>query len=116
MESFHCPFCKTAIAGVGPAARAIVFNVATRQVVEKATGLRAGDVLVIVDSTIHPEDHAIHRCDDPRGRQVVKWFQHHATEAYSAINSAIRRSLDGSGENSAEVSTAKADGSPRHNR
>jgi hypothetical protein len=47
---------------------------------------------------------------------VVKWFQHHATEAYSAINSAIRRTLDGSGQSSAEVSTAKAEGSPRHNR
>ncbi|HVA63390.1 MAG TPA: hypothetical protein VNF74_06680, partial [Terriglobales bacterium] len=84
----------TAIVGVGPAARAFVFNVAVRQVVENAAALRAGDVLVIVDSTVHPEDHAIHRCDDPQGKQVVKWFQHHATEAYSAINSAIRRSLD----------------------
>jgi len=94
MEPFQCPFCKTAIVGVGPAARAFVFNVAVRQVVENAAALRAGDVLVIVDSTVHPEDHAIHRCDDPQGKQVVKWFQHHATEAYSAINSAIRRSLD----------------------
>jgi len=94
MDAFHCPFCNAPIAGVGPVARAFVFNVAVRQVVENAAGLRAGDVLVIVDSTIHPEDHAIHRCDDPRGKQVVRWFQHHATEAYSAINSAIRRSLD----------------------
>ncbi|MGH9482534.1 MAG: hypothetical protein ACRD1L_10645 [Terriglobales bacterium] len=94
MEAFHCPFCKSPIPGTGPAARAFVFNVAVRQVVDNAPGLRAGDVLVVVDSTVHPEDHAIHRCDDPRGEQVVKWFQHHATEAYSAINSAIRKSLD----------------------
>lgn len=93
MDTFHCPFCKAPIPGVGPAARAFVFNVAVRQVVEDATTLRAGDVLVVVASTAHPEDHSIHRCDDPTGRQVVKWFQHHATEAYSAINSAIRRSL-----------------------
>lgn len=94
METFQCPYCNSAIPGVGPAARAFVFNVAVRQVVENAPALRAGDVLVIVDSTVHPEDHAIHRCDDPQGRQVVKWFQHHATEAYSAINSAIRKSLN----------------------
>jgi hypothetical protein len=94
MEAFHCPFCGVAIPGAGPAARAFVFNVAVRQVVGHAANLRAGDVLVVVDSTVHPEDHAIHRCDDPKGRQVVKWFEHHATEAYSAINSAIRRSLD----------------------
>lgn len=94
MQAFHCPYCGFAIPGTGPAARAFVFNVAVRQVVENAATLRAGDVLVVVDSTVHPEDHAIHRCDDPKGKQVVKWFQHHATEAYSAINSAIRRSLD----------------------
>lgn len=94
MNAYHCPFCNSAIAGVSLGARAFVFNVAVRQVVEDATALRAGDVLVIVDSTVHPEDHAIHRCDDPSGSEVVKWFEHHATEAYSAINSAIRRSLD----------------------
>lgn len=94
METYHCPYCQSVIAGAGPAARAFVFNVAVRQVVNDAKALRAGDVLVVVDSTIHPEDHAIHRCDDPHGAQVVKWFQHHATEAYSAINSAIRRSVD----------------------
>jgi hypothetical protein len=94
MEAFQCPYCGSAIPGTGPAARAFVFNVAVRQVVENAPTLRAGDVLVVVDSTVHPEDHAIHRCDDPRGKQVVKWFQHHATEAYCAINSAIRHSLD----------------------
>lgn len=81
----------------GPAARAFVFNVVVRQVVENAQQLRAGDVLVVVDSTVHPEDHAIHRCDDPRGTEVVNWFRHHATEAYSAINSAIRRSLEKAG-------------------
>lgn len=94
MATFQCPFCQSAIPGVGPAAHAFVFNVAVRQVVDEARTLRAGDVLVVVDSTVHPEDHSIHRCDDPGGRQVVTWFQHHATEAYSAINSAIRRSLD----------------------
>lgn len=93
MEKFLCPFCQQEIPGAGPAARWFVFNVVVRQAVENATGLRAGDVLVIVDSTVHPEDHAIHRCDDPRGRETAKWFQHHATEAYSAINSAIRRNL-----------------------
>lgn len=93
-EAFHCPFCHAAVPGAGPAARAFVFNVVVRQVVENAKQLRAGDVLVVVDSTIHPEDHAIHRCDDPQGVGVVNWFRHHATEAYSAINSAIRRSLD----------------------
>lgn len=98
METFNCPYCQSAIIGVSPAARAFVFNVAVRQVVEDAPALRAGDVLVVVDSTIHPEDHAIHRCDDPQGTQVVKWFQHHATEAYSAINSAIRRSIDAHAE------------------
>jgi len=95
MDAYHCPFCHQEIKGVGPAARSLVFNVAVRQVVENPTALRAGDVLVVVDSTVHPEDHAIHRCDDPDGTEVVKWFEHHATEAYSAINSAIRRSLDG---------------------
>ena len=93
MDSYVCPFCKAPIPGAGPAARGLVFNVAVRQVVAGAGSLRAGDVLVVVDSTIHPEDHIIHRCDDPQGRQVVNWFRHHATEAYSAINSAIRRSL-----------------------
>lgn len=93
MEKFHCPFCQSEIAGVGPAARSFVFNVAVRQAVDNATALRAGDVLVVVDSTVHPEDHSIHRCDDPRGRETAKWFSHHATEAYSAINSAIRRNL-----------------------
>lgn len=94
MATFQCPFCEAAIPGVGSAARAFVFNVAVRQVVGGARALRAGDVLVVVDSTVHPEDHSIHRCDDPGGRQVVTWFQHHASEAYSAINSAIRHSLD----------------------
>ncbi|HET9783379.1 MAG TPA: hypothetical protein VFP94_00340 [Terriglobales bacterium] len=98
METFNCPYCQSIITGVSPAAHAFVFNVAVRQVVEDAKALRAGDVLVVVDSTIHPEDHAIHRCDDPQGVQVVKWFQHHATEAYSAINSAIRRSIDAQAE------------------
>lgn len=94
MDAYHCPFCQQVIKGVGPAARSLVFNVAVRQVVDNAKELRAGDVLVVVDSTVHPEDHAIHRCDDPKGTEVVKWFEHHATEAYSAINSAIRQSLD----------------------
>jgi len=92
MDKFECPFCHSPIPGVGPAARGFVFNIAVRQVVENAAQLRAGDVLVVVDSTVHPEDHSIHRCDDPKGKEVVKWFRHHATEAYSAINSAIRRS------------------------
>lgn len=92
--SFRCPYCNAPIRGAGPAARSLVFNVAVREVVENAESLRAGDVLVVVDSTVHPEDHAIHRCDDPGGKQVVRWFRHHATEAYSAINSAIRRSLE----------------------
>ncbi|MGH9415009.1 MAG: hypothetical protein ACRD01_00110 [Terriglobales bacterium] len=91
--SFRCPYCHAPIQGVGAAARSLVFNVAVRQVVDDAPALRAGDVLVVVDSTVHPEDHAIHRCDDPTGEQVVRWFRHNATEAYSAINSAIRRSL-----------------------
>ncbi|MGH9413203.1 MAG: hypothetical protein ACRD0Y_05625 [Terriglobales bacterium] len=94
METYHCPFCKKPVDGVAATARAFVFNVAVRQVVDDAQSLRAGDVLVVVDSTIHPEDHAIHRCDDPSGKEVVKWFQHHATEAYSAINSAIRQNID----------------------
>ncbi|MGH9475224.1 MAG: hypothetical protein ACRD1C_02705 [Terriglobales bacterium] len=94
METFHCPFCKQSIPGVSPTARAFVFNVAVRQVVDNARALRAGDVLVVVDSTVHPEDHAIHRCDDPGGKEVVKWFRHHATEAYSAINFAIRSTID----------------------
>lgn len=96
MGTYQCPYCKAVIPGAGVAARGFVFNVAVRQVVEQALGLKAGDVLVVVDSTVHPEDHIIHRCDDPSGRQVVKWFRHHATEAYSAINSAIRRSLGSS--------------------
>lgn len=94
MEGFHCPFCNATIAGAGPAARWLVFNVAVRKVVEKPAQLRAGDVLVVVDSTVHPEDHAIHRCDDPTGATVVRWFEHHATEAYSAINHAIRATLN----------------------
>ncbi|MGH9467029.1 MAG: hypothetical protein ACRD1Y_06710 [Terriglobales bacterium] len=94
MDHFRCPYCHDPVVGVGPNARAFVFNVAVRQVVDNAEALRAGDVLVVVDSTIHPEDHAIHRCDDPGGKLVVKWFEHHATEAYSAINFAIRQSIE----------------------
>lgn len=95
MGSYQCPFCQAAIPGTSAAARGFVFNVAVRQVVEGARVLRAGDVLVVVDSTAHPEDHSIHRCDDPGGHRIVGWFQHRAAEAYSAINSAIRRSLGG---------------------
>ena len=98
MRVFSCPFCHQPIPGVGPSATAFVFNVAVRRVVPNATRLRAGDVLVVVDSTLHPEDHSIHRCDDPRGTMIVNWFRQHAMEAYSAINSAIRQSLvSGSG-------------------
>lgn len=95
MRFFSCPFCHQPISSASPTARAFVFNVAVRRVVPDATRLRAGDVLVVVDSTLHPEDHSIHRCDDPRGTVIVDWFRQHAMDAYAAINSAIRQSLAG---------------------
>jgi hypothetical protein len=94
MSQFRCPFCQVPIRGAGPAARAFVFNVVTRKVALEAKQLRAGDVLVVVDSTVHPEDHAIHRCDDPRGTMVMNWFRNRATEVYSAINAAIRKDIE----------------------
>lgn len=94
MDQFRCPFCNLPIRGAGPAARAFVFNVVTRRVVPESDQLRAGDVLVVVDSTIHPEDHAIHRCDDPQGKMIYNWFRHRAMESYSAINSAIRKDIE----------------------
>lgn len=94
MEKYCCPFCQLPIRGTSAAARGFVFNVVVRKVVAQARQLKAGDVLVIVDSTIHPEDHSIHRCDDPEGARIVNWFRGRSTEVYSAINAAIREGLE----------------------
>jgi len=93
MEHYRCPFCQKLLKMASPAAHGFVFNIVVRRVVPRAPRLQAADVLVVVDSDAHPEDHSIHRCDDPEGRQIVHWFRGRSTEVYSAINHAIRENF-----------------------
>lgn len=85
-----CPYCHNEVRGLASAAHWFVFNVASRQVLDHPPALRAGDLVIFFDSFAQPEDHVVHRCDDPNGTRIASWLGHRASDTYQAINAAIR--------------------------